>query len=146
MDAWLDLAVVAAEAGDVLLAHDALQRADVQRAEVVPESERLLVAALDTIRAQALGVALLDAPSDVPTDAQQHFAKLTIARDAVVGARPSSAAAKLEATAVLARLAARAGDMTRARSLANDYIAGLEVLGVERGALGKQMEQIIAAQ
>ncbi len=36
--------------------------------------------------------------------------------------------------------------MTRARSLANDYIAGLEVLGVERGALGKQMEQIIAAQ
>ena len=146
MDAWLDLAVVAAEAGDVLLAHDALQRADVQRAEVVPESERLLVAALDTIRAQALGVALLDAPSDVPTAAQQHFANLTVARDAVVGARPSSAAAKLEATAVLARLAARAGDMTRARSLANDYIAGLEVLGVERGALGKQMEQIIAAQ
>ncbi len=124
MDAWLDVAVAAAEVGDRAATEAALAKAAQWQSQVPTDSaaDRVLVAQLDRIRAQAL--------LDGPAAAVANFTALLAAREAAPTERPLSQAARREAAAMLARLAAMAGDDAAASAWRKTYLDECAALGV----------------
>ncbi len=124
LDAWLEVAVVAAEAGEGTAAEQALATAAQRQASLPADAaDRVLVAQLDRIRAQAL--------LDGPAAAGANFAALLAALEAVPTERPLSQAARREAAAMLARLAAMVGDEAAASAWRKTYLDECAALGFQ---------------
>lgn len=138
MDAWLDLAVVAAEASEREVAEEALVGAASERSKVPAESTRPQVARLDEQRVRAL-LGRESSQAQAADDAQS----LRRAIDAVTGTRPWTIAAKREAGAILARLLARAGQREAAHAAAREYLDACAAAGLAAGALAREMQQLL---
>jgi serine/threonine protein kinase len=136
MDAWLDLAVVAAEAGSRQRAAEAIAKAEEERALVPATSMRPRVAALDRIRAEAI--------LDGGASAAARAAELAAALEAVTGTRPLTLFAKHESQAIMARLQSTAGESGAAEAQAQAYLDACDEQGLHRGALAREMEQLVS--
>ena len=135
MDAWLDLAVAAAEARDAESARAALASAEAERGNVPADSSRLAVAELDRVRANAL---LGDRGS-----AATHAAALRVAIAAITDSRPAALEAQREAGAVLARILAAAGAHNEAMNEARKYLDTCNKCGLQEGELALEMKALL---
>ncbi len=139
MDAWLELAVAAAEVGDRDCAERALERATEHEAAIIdPTSQRPTLARLEKARVRAL----LGTPGDLPA----CIADLKGARTAINPDRPLTVRALTEALGIEARLAFQGGDTVTGAALAREYLAALERDGVQPGWLATELRRRLDQQ